>query len=81
MGEQIKEMWLKIKENRDKLSSCSKHNFGKFVKSEKGYIAQRKLICENCGGYMELSDIYKYVQGYVANGGNSEDILQGYKFK
>jgi hypothetical protein len=69
---------VKIRENLKKLKSCKRHNFGIF-KPTSGALYNVRYTCKNCGGEMKLGDIWKYISGYEAGGGNSEDILRGLK--
>ena len=46
---------------------------------EKGRVYSRiRLSCIHCGGEMDLSSIARYLEGYVAAGGNPDDVLRGF---
>lgn len=63
-------IWEEIKENKKKLNSCKKHQFGK-VKTKP---LCEPVPCRNCGGFMNKIDILSYQGDYVAAGGNPDDI-------
>ncbi len=73
-----KEIYAQVVSNNKKLRDCVKHNFGAF-KPTSGTLYYEKYTCGVCGGSMKIGDISKYIQGYEAAGGNSEDILKGFK--
>lgn len=68
--EKMDSIWQEVKENRDKLESCKKHNFGEIEYSS----VRRKYVCKNCGGYMDFRYVKEYSRGYIAAGGKEEDI-------
>ena len=72
MNDYVKERFLLVKANRDKLASCKRHNFGS-PKIES--ILRCRLTCLNCGGEMDFMDISKYCDGYKAAGGKVSDII------
>lgn len=59
--------------NSEKLSRCSRHDFGTLL----GF--QRRLTCKRCGGIMETSKAISYAKGYSAAGGKITDIIRGLK--
>ena len=66
----------KVRENRAKLDGCKKHHWT----YEKLTLGQ-PLVCDNCGGTTQITDAGWYVQGYVAAGGNADDVWPGWKKK
>ncbi len=73
-----KDLFKQIQQNNVKLNGCKKHNFGKYVPVS-GALSNVRYLCKNCGGRMKLIDIAAYIRGSEAAGGNSEDILKGFK--
>lgn len=37
-----------------------------------------KIVCFNCGGAMDLIKVSEYVRGYIAAGGNPNDVWPGW---
>lgn len=70
------EIWKSVKENRNKLDACTRHNFTiKNVPMELG----AKVKCNNCGGWLDLTRVNDYCRGYKAAGGNPNDIVEGFE--
>jgi hypothetical protein len=71
---EIDGIWAEVKENHRKLNGCAKHKFlgGKIEKMG------AKYTCLNCGGTQGLSDIGAYIKGYVAAGGDAQDVWPGW---
>ncbi|MFA6619298.1 MAG: hypothetical protein WCT23_09550 [Candidatus Neomarinimicrobiota bacterium] len=67
----VKGIWKEVQENQKKLRGCKRHCFGAAKPLQLG----QKLICQNCGGVMGLSDIGNYIRGYQAAGGAATDII------
>lgn len=67
-------IWEDMKLNHAKRSACKRH----FFDSPEIKLGVR-LICQNCGGEMMLSDVGFYISGYEAAGGNANDIIPGYR--
>ena len=69
-------LWQQVKENRLKLDSCARHDFGKVVGDRSGGASPRANMrtCRRCEGRMEDHDIVIYAKGYKAAGGNPDDI-------
>lgn len=67
----VKAIWEEVKDNQKKIRGCRKHSFGTVGPLKIG----QKLICHNCGGTMNLSDIGSYIRGYQAAGGSATDII------
>lgn len=62
-----------VRANRAKLDGCARHHwtYAKLVLGQ-------PLICDNCGGTMQITDAGMYVKGYIAAGGNAEDVWPGW---
>lgn len=75
---EIKQIWAEIQENSKHLDSCEGHRFGDccFIDSSRPMTSQ-KLVCEHCSGSMKVQDVFRYREGYVAAGGNGDDVLSG----
>ena len=73
--EQGQAMWQQIRENQNKLDACPKHLF---KLTSPPWPPFTKVKCENCGGEIDRRRILDYVQGYIAAGGNPEDIVPGW---
>ncbi len=71
---EVSAIWVEVQENQRKLNSCKKHRF-------EGGAAKmgQKFGCLECGGTLGLTDIGYYVKGYVAHGGNVNDIWPGFE--
>ena len=65
-----------IRENRLKLDSCTRHDFGKVVGDRACGSSPRHNMrtCRRCEGQMEDRDVIIYAKGYKAAGGNPDDI-------
>lgn len=72
--EEAKALATKVRDNLGRLKSCHCHLFLDFDQAGLG----AKLRCEHCGGEMRISDVINYVRGYIAAGGNPEDVAQGW---
>jgi hypothetical protein len=69
--------WLldEIKENQARLDNCNKHHFPTFPNT---VTFGMKLDCSKCGGSMNAVHAFAYTNGYVAAGGNGNDIIPGW---
>lgn len=75
------EKFAAIAANNDKLNACSRHLFPTEVPGIEGGVAAmfgRKMKCKHCGATADLLYINAYIRGYVAHGGNGNDILPGW---
>lgn len=69
-----------IRENSNTLYSCKKHQFEQIdYKSIRGGFHNTYLPCKNCDGKMSINIISHYRDGYIANGGNGDEILPGWE--
>jgi len=75
MSETVKEKFERIKENRNKLNACPCH---KFDLPSPPYKLGFKWTCLNCGGEMKGEAIFEYINGYVAAGGDANNIVEGW---
>ncbi len=66
-------IWDDVKVNRTRLDGCKRHLW----LYEKVTLGQ-PIKCEHCGGTMQLTDAGMYVRGYVAAGGNPDDVWPGW---
>jgi hypothetical protein len=68
-------IYEEIKENQARLDACKKHHFPTFPERVEFGM---KLDCSKCGGSMNAVHAFAYTQGYVAAGGNGNDIIPGW---
>lgn len=71
-----KGLWAEVQENSRKVRGCKRHRFG-----HETVTLGMKINCENCGGFLRLTDIGQYIAGYEAAGGKAEDIWPAYAEK
>lgn len=63
-----------IKANQKRLDECKCHRFPTWPE----HVSQRlglKVDCINCGGTLDARMAYAYTRGYVAAGGDGNDII------
>lgn len=65
-----------IRSNHARRDACPRHLF----LSEMLTIG-RPMRCEHCGSTMQITDAGFYVKGYVAAGGNPNDVWPGWNDK
>lgn len=63
-----------IKANQSLLDNCKRHHFPTFG----DVVLGMKLDCSKCGGRMDAIQAAAYTRGYVAAGGNGNDIIPGW---
>lgn len=77
MGQDRKRLWAevqaKVQANSARLEGCKRHRFDYSTVK----LGQR-LKCTHCGGELQLTDAGTYVKGYIAAGGNAEDVWPGW---
>lgn len=76
-----KRLWADANANVEKLNACPRHHFvmtDEQVKGGPGALFGAKLTCERCGGRMDMLGVNQYVRGFVAGGGNPNDIMPGW---
>jgi len=66
-----------IATNRIKLDSCKQHEFSAASVVELIEHGQ-KVTCLNCEGEMHLGEANQYVRGFVAAGGNPNEVWEGW---
>jgi hypothetical protein len=59
-----------IRANRDRVEGCKRHRIIWPAIRRFGM----KLDCAACGGKLSLSEVGAYVRGYMAAGGNPDDV-------
>lgn len=67
-------LYRTITANNKLLTECPKHYF---VASPPIQLGQ-KVICANCGGAMNLVEARQYILGYMAGGGDPNDVWPGW---
>lgn len=75
MNDTTMRLWRKVKDNRDRLNACSKH---KFDCPNPPYKLGMKLVCLNCGAEMRGEAIFEYMNGFIAAGGNPNEVIEGW---
>jgi hypothetical protein len=70
-----KALFAEVKANAAKLTACKQHHVDL---GEPPYKFGMTCICTNCGGTMKAVDLFRYVQGFEAAGGNPNDVVPGY---
>ena len=72
-------MLEEIRANQKRLDECKRHHFPTLP--DNGAIPTAfglKLTCSNCGGTIDALKAYAYTRGYIAAGGNGNDIIPGW---
>lgn len=73
--QEVQSIWEEVKENHRRWRSCPRHRFST---PEGGVTIGTKLVCECCGATADLVKISTYIEGYVAAGGNPDDVWPGF---
>lgn len=76
-----KRLWAEAQANVDKLNECPRHHFemtDEQVAAGPAALFGAKLTCARCKGRMDMLGVNQYVRGFVAAGGNPNDILPGW---
>ncbi|AXC34286.1 hypothetical protein P7I17_gp32 [Escherichia phage Halfdan] len=68
-------LFAAIKENRRKLDACPRHLFDV---GPPPYQLGQKVTCAICDGYMPVTDAAQYARGYMAAGGNPDDVIKNF---
>lgn len=63
-----------IKDNQQRLDGCKVHWFPTLPAITLG----AKFVCANCGGKIDALHAYAYTRGYIAAGGNGNNIIPGW---
>lgn len=69
-GEILKE----VRANRALLKSCRRHTIDPST-----YKFGHKLTCIHCGGTISATEYMAYVNGYIAAGGEANDVWPGWE--
>jgi hypothetical protein len=72
----LRAMLAEAVERRRRLDECPRHHF---PHQAGGYVLGAKVRCDRCGGDLRLSDIGLYLRGYVAAGGNPDDVMPDWR--
>lgn len=75
------EAWGHAESNQGKLNTCPRHRFAwaDVVGIVPGRIeVGAKFTCDVCGGRMPALEMFRYIQGYEAAGGNANDVCPGF---
>lgn len=67
-------MLEEIKANQKRLDECPRHHFPTLPDLTIGV----KMNCANCGGTIHALNAYAYTRGYIAAGGDGNDIIPGW---
>lgn len=62
-----------VKANQRRLNECKRHHFT-YSTVQLG----QPIQCDNCKGTMQLTDAGQYVKGYMAAGGDPNDVWPGW---
>lgn len=71
-----KAILAEVRENHAKLRACKKHRFPAIGDN---YRLGQRMRCLACGGDMSLTDAVMYLRGYIAAGGNAQDVFPDWK--
>lgn len=63
------QLWTELKVNAVRKEACTKHYFS----CDEVGLGQ-PVVCDNCGGSMQLTDASMYLKGYMAAGGHPDDV-------
>jgi hypothetical protein len=75
--DEVDEIWKAVQENQKRLSGCLRHRFD--MSGLEGVALLRADIpCLECGGTMRSGDIRTYIKGYIAAGGDPEEVWPGW---
>lgn len=74
--DEIHETIRRIIANTAKLEACPVHRFD--PEDFKPELPRFKMTCTTCGGEMEPTDIRQYLLGFVAAGGDPEQVWPGF---
>lgn len=69
------ELFAEVKANAERLAACKRH---RVELGNPPYKFGMTVTCIGCGGNMKAVDLFRYVQGFEAAGGNPNDVVPGY---
>lgn len=76
---EAKEVLAEIRANTKRLASCPAHHFPEWEANMLcARLGEGRARCSRCGGEMRFLDIARYREGYMAAGGNPEDVCPGW---
>lgn len=76
-----KRLWAAAQANVERLNGCPRHLFemtDEQVNAGPAALFGKKLECQRCNGRMDMIHVNQYVRGFIAAGGNPNDILPGW---
>lgn len=76
--QEMQKLIEEVKANTARLKLCTLHQFPAYppLKSQGSRsLPVRHLTCIRCGGQVDVINAIYYVRGYVAAGGNAEQII------
>lgn len=68
-------LFAEVKANAERLAACKRH---RVELGDPPYKFGMTVTCIGCGGTMKAVDLFRYVQGFEAAGGNPNDVVPGY---
>jgi len=71
--EHMNHLWQQAVTNNQKLNDCPRHKFTVELPPRIERF-QFKMTCVTCQGVMRLQEVNQYIRGYIAAGGNGNDI-------
>jgi hypothetical protein len=71
---EIGQIWQDVKANRIKRQACPRHTI-----APNSYTFGRKVTCLNCEATIQATEYMAYVEGYVAAGGEANDVWPGWE--
>lgn len=75
----FKAIWERVKANHDALENCKRHRFiDQRTPDQLRSAFQGRIICQTCKGELDLLDARTYVLGYMAAGGDPNDVWPGW---
>lgn len=80
-GADNQRLWAEAQANVARLDGCSRHHFemtDEQVNAGPAALFGKKLTCQRCKGRMDMLGVNQYVRGFMAAGGNPNDILPGW---
>lgn len=69
---EVRGLMQRVMANRRKLDGCRRHLFPTIGDN---YQLGQRLTCVHCGGEMTLVEAGWYIRGWVAHGGDAQEIM------
>lgn len=76
MSRTAMDLLREVRANTAKLDACPRHLL-RPVPPHSSH-GRLELLCDHCGGRLRSMEAGQYVRGYVAAGGNAEDVWPGW---